>query len=68
MSKRHYFLEVVPPFPCFFGCGSALTSKYDRRVIDGWEWFTGYGRYNWPASRPARRLDSVYLGHEEINA
>lgn len=35
--------EPQPPYPCFFGCGMNLETKFDRTAIEGWEWFTGYG-------------------------
>lgn len=31
------------PFPCYFGCGRELRTKFDRQAIEGWDWFTGYG-------------------------
>lgn len=42
-GTRRFTHDLQPPFPCFFKCGRILATKYDRKAIEGWEWFTGYG-------------------------
>lgn len=52
--------EPSAPYPCYFGCGRTLETKFDRAVIDGWEWFCGYGArpvHFCPQCRRARQYD-----------
>ena len=43
-SKSKMLPEIQPPYPCYFGCGRNLQSKYDQ-AAKGWTWFTGYGEH-----------------------
>ncbi len=37
------YISPDGPFPCHFGCGNWLRTKFSREAIEGWDWFTGYG-------------------------
>lgn len=32
-------------FPCYFGCGNVLTTKFDMKAIEMWDWFCGYAEH-----------------------
>lgn len=56
MAKRNRWTrDTSPPYPCFFKCGRSLSDKYDRRAIEGWEWFTGYGAFPLHFCGPCRK-------------
>lgn len=42
--KKTLWQPLPPgPYPCYLACGRSLRTKLDRRAIEGWNWFTGYG-------------------------
>lgn len=62
MGRHHRSTWTPPsgPFPCYFGCGRELRTKYDRKAIEGWEWFTEYGEHPihfCPTCRKTRQYD-----------
>ena len=42
--RRRRVVDHGGPYPCAFGCGASLRTKYDRIEIAGWSWFTGFGK------------------------
>jgi hypothetical protein len=57
------FVGASPPFPCFFGCGRQLDSKYTREAR-AWTWFCGYGVapvHFCPHCQTARRAEIVAI-------
>jgi len=41
--KATMILNNDGPHRCYFECGNALSTKFNREAPQGWEWFTGYG-------------------------
>ncbi len=42
MSRRTVTVRDDGPYPCDFGCGAVLASKFKSDYGRGWTWFTGY--------------------------
>ncbi len=67
--NKYEFVESLPPYPCYFGCGRELRTKYDASAIFGWEWFTGYGAgpiHFCPACRRSRQFE-IDRFREQLN-
>lgn len=60
-SKFSQMPELKPPYPCHFGCGKNLETKYDREHTAGWEWFTGYGEHPLHFCPACRRVRQFYI-------